>query len=212
MLKIIKSALPMTILVFCMVGMNPIIGQSSKNTKSSKSKSSKKGQEEYHLIDHLWFGGGFNLQFYQASIGNGVVGNVFELGLSPLVGYKLNSWISVGPRLEFSYAGGRFDAAPDVWKYNAFNFGLGAFNRLKFLKYLFSHIEYSQISQSEIVGLSPDNKLETRRLWNEHFYAGLGYNAGGIFSYELYLMYDFLAPKESVDLPIQFRIGLTYRF
>lgn len=184
----------------------------AQHRSSLSKKNKKKKEDEYKFIDHLWFGGQFTLQFYSTSLGNGVPGNIFNFGISPMVGYKFTKWLSVGPRLEYVYVNGRFDNVVNIWKLSSSTFGYGAFARAKFLGVLFSHLEYSR--SQDIIGFNLDqnNKLLSVKEWNDHFYLGLGYNSGDIWAYEFYLLYDFLASDETIDLPITFRFGLTYKF
>ncbi|MEO6190270.1 MAG: hypothetical protein ABIO44_07795 [Saprospiraceae bacterium] len=183
----------------------------AQSSKKVTKKNSKDKSEHNFWKEDMWYGGGFNLAFHTEYIGS-IPGNIFEFGISPLAGYKIKSWWSIGPRLEFDYIGGRFDDNPDVLKLNGFNFGLGAFSRAKFLTNFFGHVEYSSISTLSVTGLVVNKKIQTQRDFKDHFFTGIGYNPEGTFSYEIYLLYDFLADKESVQLPIQFRAGFTYNF
>ena len=169
-------------------------------------------QKKSKRKERMWYGGGVSLALQSATLGNGVNGNIFQIGISPMVGYKINSFWSAGPRVEVVYTGGRFSAPPDIWKYNAVEYGFGVFSRLKFLSVLFAHFEYSvynEIDQNESLILQ-NNRLIAQRKTSNRLLAGLGYNGGNEIDYEFYLMYNFLADKESVQLPIQYRIGFTY--
>ncbi|MDQ3141702.1 MAG: hypothetical protein M3Q56_05585 [Bacteroidota bacterium] len=185
--------------------LEPCFGQ--KNSKKQKEK------DELNFKDKIWYGGSFLLGFNSTRLNNGAPGNLFSIGIAPMVGYKINSFWSVGPRVEFIYASGRFDFSPTVIKYRAYNYGAGIFTRLKFLRYFFGHLEYNYYYETFLTGgISIDNKLETVRLGNDHLNIGLGYNPGGTFSYDLSILYDFLADKNSINLPFQYRIGFTYLF
>ena len=211
-LNIIKAITLSTFFLFLTV--EPFGSTLSAQHKSSlKKKKTSKKENEYKLMDHLWFGGGFTLQFASQSLGNGVPGNLFYAGISPLAGYKVTKWLSFGPRLEYTYIGGRFDGGSDIWKLSTSNYSFGVFNRMKFLNVLFSHLEYTKSRETFLTGfIDANNRLITAAEWRDHLYAGLGYNAGVVLGYEFYVLYDFLAPEESVNLPIIFRIGLTYKF
>ncbi|MEP7195461.1 MAG: hypothetical protein ABI851_03015 [Saprospiraceae bacterium] len=191
------------------IPLSSVLAQSSWNTIETKKPEEKK---ENIWKDKMWYGGGINLQLYQAALSTNVVGNIFEFGVSPIAGYKVKNWWSVGPRIEISYVGGRFSNSPNVLKLNGFNYGFGAFTRLKFLKVIFAHIEYSTISTIYITGNVVNNRIETKREFKPHFLTGLGYNPTGLWSYEFYIMYDFLSDPNSTQLPIQYRAGITYNF
>ncbi|NOT36166.1 MAG: hypothetical protein HOP11_02180 [Saprospiraceae bacterium] len=190
---------------------DPVMAQTSKKTTKSKSKSKKKEENPFR-IEKFWFGGGFNLQFYQTSLSSSVPGNIFEFGLSPLAGYKFTNWFTMGPRLEFNYLGGRFDNNPDVIKLNAFTYGGGLFARARFLRMFFAHFEYGANSSIEVTGISANNRLETNRLWQDNLLLGLGYNPEATWSYEFYIMYDFLTPSDSPQVPVRYRAGITWNF
>lgn len=165
------------------------------------------------FTDHLWYGGGFGLSFSGGS-GN-VAGSTFSVGLSPMIGYKLNNVFSVGPRFEFQYTNGRFQAAPGypVVKFNGFDYGAGVFARAKFVRILFAQVEYSYISREYPKEFNATfDKITTERLGNDQFLVGLGYTSGYLFSSEISLMYDLLAPKNTTQLPLVYRLGFTYKF
>ncbi len=204
-----KYSYKLIILLFILGVLNGGLYAQAKKKTNSKSKKAK--TESNFWQDDMWYGGGLNLQFYTTYLGS-YPGNVFEFGISPIAGYKIKKWWSVGPRLEFSYVGGRFDVVGDIYKLRGTNYGFGAFTRAKFLGFLFAHVEYSRISTLLITGNIVDDKIETDRKFRDHFYTGLGYNPSESLSYEIYLLFDWLAPEDSVDLPIQFRAGLTYNF
>ena len=185
----------------------------AQSTKRTIQKKKPKVEKNFWK-DQMWYGGGFNLNFTSTYLtGTSYPGNLVYIGLSPLAGYKITSWWSVGPRLEVGYIGGRFSYSPEVLKLNGFNFGFGAFTRLKFAHLLFAHIENSTISSLYLTGaITPNNRLVTERKYINHTYLGLGYNPSSSWSYEIYLLYDFNADKNSTALPIQYRAGITYNF
>lgn len=209
MLNINKKHLCLSIFIFAIgfLGSTQLLAQ-------KKSKKKEKEPKVNIWKERMWYGGGVSLGLQSATLGNSVNGNIFQIGISPLVGYKINSFWSVGPRVEVVYTGGRFSDPPDIWKYNAVEYGFGVFSRLKFLRVLFAHFEYSvynEIDQNESLILK-NNRLISQRKTSDRLLAGLGYNGGNEIDYEFYLMYNFLADKESVQLPIQYRIGFTYLF
>ncbi len=185
-----------------------IYAQSRQITKKKKPKI-----ETNFWKEKMWYGGGFNLNFYSTYLAANIPGNIFSIGISPIAGYKIKPWWSVGPRIEMGYLGGKFDYSPEILKLNGFNFGFGAFTRLKFAKVLFAHLEFSTISSLFLTGnIINNNKIETERQFREHTYLGLGYNPSSDFSYEFYLLYDFNSDPNSTQLPIQYRAGITYNF
>lgn len=173
-------------------------------------KSRRPVQEETSLVDKLWYGGGFALGFYGGSL-SGAQSSEFFIGVSPMVGYKVTENLSFGPRMEVALLTGRYDfGRGDVQKITAVNYGAGLFGRLKFFNILFGHIEYGYLNQAFPV-LTNDG-LGTERVGSDQFLIGLGYNSGYPFGSEIYIVYDLLAPEDTVDLPITFRFGFTYLF
>lgn len=207
-----KFCLYLGLIVFVTFAYSPVSSQATKKPSSSKSKSKKKDKEDPFRLEKFWFGGGLNLRFYQYNLSPSVPGSVFEFGVSPIAGYKLTNWLSVGPRIEFNYFGGRFDNNPQVIKLNSVTYGGGVFTRARFLSFLFAHLEYSTSSSLEITGINTNNRLETNRIWQDHLFLGLGYNPQSEWSYEIYIMYDFLVPNDSPQVPIQYRAGITWNF
>ena len=181
---------------------------SSRSRRVVPQKQSKKT-----FADRLWYGGGFTLSF--ASGFAGLSGNTFNIGISPMVAYKLNDVFSIGPRFELTYTSGRFQQSfgLPVAKYNGFDYGTGIFGRAKLFNWLFAHTEMSYINQVFPIGFSPNNKILTERQGNNQLLAGLGYSSGGIFRSEVYLLYDFFDNNsQSTQLPIVYRFGFTYNF
>lgn len=166
----------------------------------------------------LWYGGGFNLGFS----GNSIY-SVFNIGISPMVGYKIIEPFSVGPRvgLNYSYIKG---TATDgqVHAVQPVTWAVGAFTRYKLFGAFFAHFEYEYENQ-EIplvdgqtgIYLAYDfdeDKVRTVRESKDNVYLGAGYSSGGIFAYEVMLLYNFLEPENSTRLPFDIRIGFTYKF
>ncbi len=192
-----KWRIDFVFIALCIWGLAPVTGQ-------------KLYQKETGWPKQLWLGGGFNLSFGSALLGP-YQGNLFTIGISPMVGLKTNSFLSVGPRIELSYTTGRFDVIQGIAKYNSTNFGGGVFSRAKFLRNFFAHIEYSVLSEEFPVSITVE-KVETIREWRDIFLLGLGYNSGEDFAYEIYLNYNFLHDENSNQLPIIYRLGFTYNF
>lgn len=182
--------------------------QSEAQTRSSRSKRPPE-PEKIPLKDRLWYGGGFALGFYGGTI-SGIQSSEFFVGVSPMVGYKINDFLSFGPRLELNLLTGRYDLGRDVEKLTAFNYGAGLFTRARFFEVMFGHVEYGYINQA--VPYFENGEIKTDRLGSDQFLLGLGYNSGYPFGTEIYILYDFLAPEDTVNLPITFRFGFTYKF
>jgi len=168
-------------------------------------------KETVSFADRLWYGGGFSLSFSGGL--NGLDGNTFAIGISPMVGFKLTPFISVGPRFEFLYTTGRFrnSFSGPVTKYNGIDYGAGVFTRAKFLSFLFAHAETNYINRVYPTGFN-GNKIETERIGDNQTLIGLGYTSGGVFKSEILLLYDLTADSQSTNLPLVYRFGFTYNF
>ena len=183
----------------------------AQRSKKKRSSVDKYFDESGNFTSRLWYGGGFNLGFS----GNNVE-SIFQLGVSPLVGYKITENLSVGPRFSVLYLLYRAETfTPDgVQTANLVNYGLGMFGRFKFARTIFAHVEYG--FDNEVVDLFYDPNSNDwnfgRRLQN-NAYLGVGYNdSAGVWGYEIYLLYNLIQDNTVLDLPIDLRFGVTYNF
>lgn len=184
------------------------------SAQSKSNKKSKKEEPSFSLKEKLWYGGSMNLVLTQTTLGNtNIPGNVFKIGISPMVGYKFTSYLSAGPRFAIDFTSAKFKDFTEIYKYQATNFDAGLFTRFKFLKILFLHGEFSRSSKTYATGINPsNNRIETERKWRNNLYLGLGYNSNSIAAYEFYALYNFLNDPNSEDLPFDIRFGITYNF
>ena len=163
------------------------------------------------LRDKLWFGTGGTLGFS----GNDFR-SIFQIGLSPMVGYKVIDRVSVGPRVGVTYVSQRFRITNTaVQRVNSFNFNYGVFARVKIVPAVFAHAEYS-IDNFEVAFLNGSNgQIETGREVINHAYVGAGYQSamGGVWGYEIVLLFDTLPQDDNFFLPpYVFRAGINYNF
>ena len=179
-----------------------VIGVSTAEAQRSKKK--RNSTEEYFdesggFAHRLWYGGGFNLNFG----GNGIT-NQLLIGVSPMVGFKINSVLSVGPRVSIDYT----EIFIDGLNPRAIFWGVGPFARGKITDQIFAQVEY------EYRGISGLNSATGNQFDNdEAFFIGLGYQSsgGGLIGYEFSAHYNFLDDNE-LNIPITFRAGLNYNF
>jgi hypothetical protein len=180
-----------------------------KKKKETASERKKREKEEKSLKKRLWYGGGVNIGF------TGYNGqSVFQLGVSPMVGYKIWGPISIGPRLSVDY--GAYKQA-GYKALSLFDFETGIFARTKIWGPIFAHVEGgNQWSQYPDGGYDPATlkpTKKTREIFNK--YVGLGYNNGdGGAGYEILVLYNFALANDiqSSRLPIDYRIGFTWKF
>ncbi len=183
--------------------------QQSLFSQSRDSRRKKSPGEEFK--ERLWYGGGLNLGFSSSGI-SGFGGNSFYFGISPLVGYKIFDILSVGPRVELQYLTGRIDQGfGNPIRYNTFTYGGGVFSRVKLFNILFTHIEYDYLSRQN-VSLSGGSDVIKQRFGQSLFLVGGGYNSGGKIGSEIYILYDVLDDGTSIQVPVQYRFGITVNF
>ena len=199
---------------------NDVEAQSRKRKKNRTSKVDKYFDESQGIAHRLWYGGGFNLGFN----GNNLF-NVFNIGVSPMVGFKLIDQVSVGPRVSFQYTSVKGIATDNnIRRVQPLSYSAGLFARYKFLPMIFAQVEYEyENSEYPLINgfngaLVWDNTLQevaTVREARDNVYIGLGYTSGlgfGTFGYEIMLLYNVLEPEDSLDLPFSLRFGFTYGF
>lgn len=200
MKKILQFALPVFMLLA--VAHNTAMAQ--------RSDTDRYFDESQGFTHRLWYGGGVILNFLSTG-----AESAFTIGVSPLIGYKITDNFSVGPRFSLIYTNYRLQTGFDqVTAANLFDYGVGAFTRYKLFRSFFVHLEYGADKEEVVSGYnSIDDELVTSRVVRSNAYIGAGYNDGnGLLGYDIYLLYNTLAPENSVRLPIEFRFGLTYNF
>ena len=197
-----------------------------RRKKKKKKKKKKTEQVDKSSIDwrqKLWYGAGGTLNF-----GGNNAASEFAIGITPMVGYKINNWFSVGPRFEATVNTGRYDLGfVEITKLNTFDYGVGAFTRAKSPFGIYGHLEYflrneefplnqdgNRLVGNQFPKIDANDNIETGREFDAAAYIGIGYNSAGFskWGYEIQLNYDLLAPEDIVQLPIDLRVGLTYNF
>ena len=175
------------------------------NSRGSSRTSSRTIVEEKKFSDRLWYGAGGILNF------QGISGaaNRFQIGLSPMVGFKVTEHLSFGPRLEVNYVSTRISQSE---KLNSVSVGAGLFSRLKLFQIIFLHAEYDFVWDDQFFRNPSTGEIFSERVREAQLPLGIGYNNGyGGLGYEISLMYDVLN-KDEGSIPIVYRAGLTYRF
>ncbi len=198
-------------LIFSVVSTHDAYAQKRKK-RSSKTDSYF---DESGFANKLWYGGNFNLGFS----GSGET-NLFVFGLSPMVGYKIwNDVVSVGPRAGFTYnfiKGRGSDLA--IYKVNPTSWSIGAFARIKPIASLFAHFEYEYANTKVVyiddfgLLLVQNGEVVVDKVVRDNVYVGLGYTSGGLWAYEILLLYNVNAPDDDLTLPFDLRFGITYKF
>jgi hypothetical protein len=197
-----------------------------EDTKPSptKKKTTAKKTDDYFdesggFKHRLWYGG--NMNFSLSGL-NG--GSLFAIGVTPMVGYKIVGGLSAGPRVGITYTSIKAsNTAGGVSSVGVTDYSLGAFTRYKAFQNFFVQAEFEYLSQqfprllqdsrgNLFIDLDANRKPIKQREDRNNYYAGIGYNSGGIFGYEILGLYNFNLPSGSREQPISLRIGFTYKF
>ncbi len=168
----------------------------------AQSRNSKK---ENAFTSRLWYGGGLNLGFSGSQFES-----IFQLGVSPMVGYKIFEEFSIGPRVGIQYSHYRSNLGGRTETANPLSWAAGVFSRYKIMRTIFAHAEY-EFENAALFSYGVDG-LEVLRRERSNFYVGAGYNSGSTFGYEIVLLYNTLQPQNEIESPFRLRVGFTYNF
>ncbi|OAV42808.1 hypothetical protein [Lewinella sp. 4G2] len=157
----------------------------------------------------LWYGTGAILGF-----NSNTVQSNFVLGLTPIVGYKLNNWLSVGPRAGITYNRIRFasfNSAPDE-KYSFIEWSAGPFARALVYRGIFVHAEYSVTSEATGIDQNTNEVVKSTR-FTPFLGAGLQQGGGiGATGFEVLILFRLSQAELIGDRPFEIRTGINYNF
>lgn len=150
---------------------------------------------EYNFKSHLYFGGGFGLQF----------GYMTLIEVSPLVGYNITPKFSVGisPTYKFykynDYYGQNLDLKTNVW-------GGSIFSRYYIFESVFAHVEY----ESLLYNTQSPGYPETKQQYNS-FFVGGGYNQriGGNAGMYIMILWNLNDTPDSPYINPIIRVGFS---
>ena len=203
----------------------------SNDAKPTTTRStSKKKTEEYFdesggFKHRLWYGGSFNLGF--SGSGNN---SLFQIGVTPMVGYKIIGGLSAGPRIGInytSYKGPDSRNLSNSASVSLVDYSVGAFTRYKFGQNFFIQGEYEYSSHEYPydgaryygyglpVYFNADGSTTRTRVNQSNYYGGVGYNSGGLWGYEIMLLYNLAVntnDPNSIEQPWDYRFGFTWKF
>lgn len=216
MLKFSKLFLLLTLISLVSVANAQITRKTTP--KEKKAKTEKLFDESGGFKHRLWYGGGLNLNFGAAT--NYV--NTFRFGLSPMVGYKITDKFSIGPRIAVNYNYIKGTTINNEIKSSSLvDYSVGVFARYKIFQGFFAHVEYDFesfqnyfIDYDGRLGVDQNNNVIKVRNSRSNFYPGVGYNSGGLLSMDIMLLYNYQLGQDKTtnQLPIEYRIGFTYKF
>ena len=207
MKKVTKFSILALILLF--LGSSSMNAQTRRTTKPKEKtqKSDKYFDESGGFAHKLWYGGGFTLGFQ-----GGTNSSLFSIGLTPMIGYKITPNFSVGPRVGFVYNSYNLEGYTGAsWT----DYSAGVFGRYKFLQTFFLQAEYQYANQVITFGEDRSTNPFTIvpiRSSRDNTFIGAGYNSGGLFGYEIAILYNVNVPAGSFQSPLDIRAGFTYNF
>jgi hypothetical protein len=177
---------------------------SSPSNADAQARSSKKSTE---ISSRLWYGGGLGLGFQSFNQQSS-----FLFALFPMAGYKITEAISVGPRIGLSYQYLKTRGLDGrIYKFNPIEISGAIFARAKVFNPIFAHVEVELANEKRPVLDSFGVPVIFSNIEN-NFYIGAGYNSGGKFASEIYVLYNVLEDQNSLDVPFVIRGGFTYNF
>ncbi|NJC26716.1 hypothetical protein [Neolewinella antarctica] len=154
----------------------------------------------------FWYGTGAQLGF---SGGNGT--SFFNIGITPILGYKINDIISVGPRAGLTFNRYKDERFNQDIKESFFQWSVGAFARAKIFRGIFAHTEYSLVN--EVDGFSQNG--EPVRSTRAVPFLGAGFNQGGgpgQMGFEILVLFRLTQSEFINDSPYEFRTGVNFNF
>lgn len=198
------------LLLFCfLLSVSAAVAQNTEDQARDDLDYYKKGddKESRRGGGDLWYGGGFQLGFNADQFSS-----AFVVGVSPMVGYKVNNFLSVGPRGAIAYNALRFEnGTADRDKVNFVTWEAGLFARAKIYAPFFAHVEYSLVNEATTRdGTGGVNKI-TRGIP----FAGVGINQGGgpgVMGGEILVLIRLSRSEFLFDSPIVYRFGFNYNF
>jgi len=190
---IVKKIFPL--LLFCLLGSSLAL-QAQRSAERNTDDS---------FVDRLWFGGGLALSFS----GNSTV-NLFQFGISPIIGYKFTERFSAGPRANLLVNFYSFDTGGNKERAQPVDWAVGAFSRYKITAQIFAHGEYEYVNQA--FALTSFDGLDIQRFEQNNVYLGGGYTTGGRSGFEILLLYNVNQDPRDTRNPLIVRAGFNYNF
>ncbi len=198
-----------------------------KKTTTSKSKSSSAKAKEKESKDISTSDDNSTKEFFTEKMMYGSFVNypylrqgLFNMALSPMIGYKINNNIAAGLLTKVNYTWLRSGIATQP-PLQILDLGVGVFARVKVLERFMVHAEYESTKYTTAI----DVNLKPIKIRETSANAGIGYLSGwGKWKSEFGIYYDLLynqkVTKASSGLgntpakgnAFDIRIGITYNF
>ena len=200
------------LLLFCLCLSTLATAQTREDAARDDIRYGNRGRqvEVFNEAGDIWYGAGAVLQYR-----GGTFSSQFRIGINPIVGYKLNNFLSVGPRASIVYNAYRFDTGGGG-KLSSRNWtwSVGPFARAKIYRGFFVQAEYSLLSDVVITGVT-NGQLDELRSTRAVPFLGAGLSQGGgpgAAGFEILIMFRLTQPDRLNDAPYEFRTGFNYNF
>ena len=155
--------------------------------------------ESSGLMDRIYFGGNFGLQF----------GSYTHIEASPIVGYMISDKLSAGVGVIYQYF--KIRGTSQVGDYETNIYGGKLFGRYNFSQQLFGYTEYENINLDVIFNTS--NGYELGRAWVPAYFIGGGYfqPIGNRAGFTVMALYNILhnPARSPYNSPLVLRVGFT---
>jgi hypothetical protein len=181
--------------------------EKNKAEKQKAEKSERSKTSDGNIADRIWYGLNIgNLSFTNYS---------YNIGLTPMAGFKLTPELSAGLMLKFDYY--FYRRRPDP-KFSTVDLGPTIFARYKIFDQFFLQAEFEraffQRLETDVFDnpIIIQNKYQTETFEQSYMYIGAGYSSGDRFKFKLSLHYNVLDDYDSVRVPLDYRIGFTFDF
>ncbi|HET8860727.1 hypothetical protein [Marivirga sp.] len=164
---------------------------------SHNSICQKYVDEDSGIIDRIYLGGNFGLQF----------GSYTHIEASPLVGYMINEKLSAGVGVIYQYF--RIRGNSQFGDYETNIYGGKLFGRYNFSNQVFGYSEYENINRD----FRSSSTSDLSRIWVPAFFIGGGYfqpigNRAGFTVMALYNLLHFPG-RSPYNSPFVLRVGFT---
>lgn len=156
----------------------------------------------------IWYGGGFQLGFSSNNFES-----IFQIGISPIVGYKITPWLSAGPRASLLYNAYSVDLGAGRERTSYFTYAGGVFVRAKAFQQFFAHVEYNL--ENDVIGFNNATLDPIRRTRSVPYIGGGLVQGGGLqggVGFELMILFPITEREFINDSPFIIRSGITVNF
>ncbi|NJB86631.1 hypothetical protein GGR26_002408 [Lewinella marina] len=160
----------------------------------------------------IWYGAGATIGFQANSYSSS-----FRIGVAPMAGYKVNNFLSVGPRVSLIYNAFRYDGGfnGSDFRDKSLTWAAGLFTRAKIYRGFFAHAEYSLLSEKEFYQDPGTGNIADRRITRAIPFLGAGLSQGGgvgSTGFEILILFRVSQRERLNDAPYEIRSGINYNF